>query len=192
MNCIYSVSSAFTYSEFQKAKINGIWKNSFRKFLPLPVRTFAGEKSTGYNHLSLIRNFRGVKFNRFQKNLKKFSVHLIKQKQKQLLADLEKLLSSKHYYNSHIAFWHDLGQSLKNIFHLCFLPRRTRWKCQTIIKDILGAKEKEKRTGTSACPWNCGGRKSLHSCGIIFVNHWFCEKFCSSFRFFETNCQKNT
>ena len=46
MNCIYSVSSAFTYSEFQRAKINGVWKKSFRKFLPLSVRTFAGEKST--------------------------------------------------------------------------------------------------------------------------------------------------
>jgi len=34
------------YSEFQRAKINGVWNNSFRKILPLPVRTFAWKIST--------------------------------------------------------------------------------------------------------------------------------------------------
>ena len=34
------------YSEFQRVKINDVRKKSFKKFLPLPVRTFTGEKST--------------------------------------------------------------------------------------------------------------------------------------------------
>ena len=41
--------SPFTDSEFQRAKINGFWKNIFEK------------------NLSLIRNFEGIKFNRFEK-----------------------------------------------------------------------------------------------------------------------------
>ena len=75
MNCIYSVSSAFTYSEFQRAKINGqnqTFENfSFRKNLPLPVRTFTSEKSTVRKTPFTNSEFQGAKFNRQRKNFKK-------------------------------------------------------------------------------------------------------------------------
>jgi len=49
------LKSAFTYSEFQKAKINGLRKNYFEIFNFLK------------NTFHCIRNFRGVFFNRLLK-----------------------------------------------------------------------------------------------------------------------------
>ena len=75
MNCIYSVSSAFTYSEFQKAKINGqneVLENFFfRKISLYLLGHLQANNQRSEKNFSLIRNFKGVKFNRLRKNLRK-------------------------------------------------------------------------------------------------------------------------
>ena len=85
--------------------------------------------------------FRRVEIQPFSKNLKIFSVRLLKQNQQRLWADSEKFLSANHYYNSHIVFWHDFGCNRKNIFRLCFLPRRTQRKCQLSRRRNFGQKK---------------------------------------------------
>lgn len=85
MNCIYSVSSAFTYSEFQRAKINANVKIYLKKILFLYLLGHLQEKyQRSEKHFSQIWNFRGGKFNRFQKF---FSVHLLQVLAKCVLAD---------------------------------------------------------------------------------------------------------
>ena len=72
MNCIYSVSGAFTYSEFQRAKINGNAKISLKNFSIYLLGHLQEKYQRSEKHFSQIQNFKGAKFNRlykiFQKN----------------------------------------------------------------------------------------------------------------------------
>ena len=119
----------------------------------------------------MIRNFRGVKFNRFQKNLKIFSVHLIKQKRKRLLADLRKFLPSNHYYNSRKAFWHDFGDNRKIIFAADFFHGEYSGNAKHPLKVF---RANEKRTGTSACPQKTYSKISENSVKPIAISLNLC------------------
>ena len=62
--------NAFTYLEFQRAKINGNAKIFLRNFSLYLLGHLQANNQRSENLLSLIRNFKGLKFNRFQKILK--------------------------------------------------------------------------------------------------------------------------
>jgi len=72
------------YSEFQRAKINGVWKILLENFFLYLLGHLREKNQRFEKHFSQIQNFRGVKFNRFQKN---FSVHLLQVLARCVLAD---------------------------------------------------------------------------------------------------------
>ena len=55
------------YSEFQRAKINGVWKILLENFFLYLLGHLREKNQRFEKHFSQIQNFRGVKFNRFQK-----------------------------------------------------------------------------------------------------------------------------
>ena len=124
-------------------------ENFFEKNFLSTCQDICGRKINGLKTLFTDSEFQRGKIQPLSKKTQNIFCSLIKAKVKTAFGCFGKNLSSKHYYNSHIAFWHDFGDNRKNIFLLRLLPRRTQRTCQTPMKDF---RAKEKRTGTSACP----------------------------------------
>jgi len=55
------------YSEFQRAKINGVWKILLENFLLYLLGHLQGKYQRSEKHLSLIRNIRGGEIQPFSK-----------------------------------------------------------------------------------------------------------------------------
>ena len=98
------------------------------------------------------------------------------------MADLRKFLSSNHNYNSHIAFWHDFGDNRKNIFYLCFLPRRTQRKCQKIFINL--STNYENVLDKNNLVWynvdtieSLYGQKRNPTTGMLIAAEFFVKKF---------------
>ena len=119
VNHICPVSSAFTYSEFQRAKINGNAKISLKNFSlyllgHLQANNQRSKKPFTYSE------FQRREIQPATKISSKIFRSLIKAKVKTGFGRFGKNLSSKHYYNSHMAFWHGFGDNRKNIFSSVF------------------------------------------------------------------------
>lgn len=128
------------------AKINAIAKIYLKKFSLYLLGHLREKNQRSEKHLSPIWNFRGVKFNRFQKF---FSVHLLQVLARCVLADFEKFFSFGFFHGTKIenAKHRRLFSGIKNapsIFetraqHLCGYSVVRRIQAFLIIPILINA-----------------------------------------------------